>query len=78
MTDLIPAGWLTREQAQALTGYSKDHLTRLAGGGLVTAHKLAGHAQVTTTARYDRRGDRAKLAAVDLLSVPYTRRRLEV
>jgi hypothetical protein len=42
MTDILPAGWLTREQAQALTGYSEDHLTRLARGGKVTAQKLAG------------------------------------
>lgn len=42
MSDILPAGWLTREQAEELTGYSEDHLTRLARGGQVTARKLAG------------------------------------
>jgi len=42
MTDILPAGWLTREQAQALTGYSEGHLTRLARAGGVIAQKLLG------------------------------------
>jgi site-specific recombinase XerD len=41
-----------------------------AGGDLVQAQQLAGHASATTTARYDRRPARARRAAVDRLSLP--------
>jgi site-specific recombinase XerD len=41
-----------------------------AGGDLVQAQKLAGHASATTTAAYDRRPDRALRTAVDKLSLP--------
>jgi site-specific recombinase XerD len=41
-----------------------------AGGDLVQAQQLAGHASATTTASYDRRPGRALRKAVDALSLP--------
>ena len=45
-----------------------------AGADLATVQRLAGHADANTSARYDRRPEATKRAAVNRLHVPYPRR----
>ncbi|MBX3185581.1 MAG: tyrosine-type recombinase/integrase [Labilithrix sp.] len=55
---------------RAFIGYMLD-----LGVDISTVQHLAGHAQVTRTARYDPRGDHISRPAAEMLHVPFTAKR---
>jgi integrase len=71
-----------RGNAAKLATFSPHDLRRTcisnhldAGTDIATVAGIVGHSSVQTTARYDRRGERAKQAAADNLHLAYTPRK---
>ncbi len=71
-----------RAATAGVRGFSPHDLRRSfisslldAGVDLVTVSAMAGHANIATTAKYDRRGEEAKRQAAARLTVPFVYRR---
>ena len=84
LTGQAVMGILQRRARQASVAHVRPHDLRRtfvgdlldAGADIATVQRLAGHATIETTSRYDRRGEATKAKAASLLHVPYQRRPL--